>query len=1192
MKLFNVTSLVAVGAIAALGALSQPGFAANKLAATSIAPYTNEAGAIDFNQASVMSSPITGLDNINQYLINYGLTLVVPAGVSADFTNGISVQIKPIANGQVSADVTDSFNKSTYNALIITLPKNDGVEMNNRDVYLVGKIPAAVTPANGGLLNAFAYMSGRNSQAPALSITTANGLALSSSQANRTTINNNTPDVGDITNPTDYQILANDQSNKGSTTLFFNTITPTGAWWDDYYYYDTNGNYQHDDQIFSDWKSVAVNWYPSTQQDAYFSIGLPYGKDAATETFQISYIGFGQGYAPDINSDFAQFFPNRPVYFARPDQATYQNMNGQNWWDTYLKDSRRSAVLANNAANITNQIPLDNGWDDQSLVHKDKNGHAVITITSANTTQSTHIQVNDPVDQYYLKNGDAYVYTFNIKAEKDGQDVPLVDGDTDIPQLMYNYSQTGSGVSHSSYANGKVVLNFVASCDPLPDGETPEYCSAKFSVYKNYKDAANTGRIYTLTTPVVTASSSDQGDAPFWINTPQDQYWNGDKVFYADFHALQDCSKAGSSMASCIANNAAIEKNFSDGFMSMDKQWGGENGGVDPMNVKLVPGDGVNGGHIALAETDIPLVRTEDIFTSQVNANATVCNSDSASYSALNCADATHFINWYKEHLFPLVNNYPNTPAWTLAALLGDITMQLPSTSSQINVLDLDAAYTPKTENEARDCQTVDSTNDICRVTPSTIPSYCTAGGVNHCVFWTLNTSDQHKDIQDAMASLHTRTGAGVIARNRAASGRYMMCVKMPTQTGASFSSWLFGFESFEQGDRSWLHLAGAKRNSEIDFMESSYYNPNHPDDLFDANESDFGSYGGMISNAGSATYRDFYGVKPGQSANHYVWMGYEYHTGTLTSAAYDYNHADTSQLNNAQVNLSGASMQNTIDSVQNTRSGDYVDIYMDPTVDCTNDGVNASNFDAIWAKHATPANKITGESQAGKTLPHTIMGDSKGLGWLPYRYSRWTVALWNPAMLTSINDQTPYIGWSGTPLGSYVDTDGTHQIEADISYLAMDPKTDPRDKVEFDTGPTYWSNQYDDTALHMQVPSNFTCDDGSIYTIKDIDGSSALISGAFANNRLTATLSDQDPMAGATLNTHKVSNNTYQVCVPTSKGADFKDLVLQLKALTGTQPAPLNCYSNNSSAPVSANVDMHGDGANAYPECKFSGAV
>ena len=1201
MKVMNIARLAAIGTVAAVGFISQSGYAtkAPKLNISAVAPYQNESGAIDFNAATNMSAPVVGLDAINAMLKTYGLSMVVPAGVSSDFTANITAQIKTIANGQIATDVVDHFNLSTYHALVVTMPKNHGYEMNNRDIYLIGKIPAAQTPVNGGLLNAFAYMSGRDSQAPALSITTQAGLALSSAQPDMTTINNTAPDVGDVINPADYKILTTEQSNKNSANLFFGTINPSSAWWDDYYYFDSDNAYQHDDKIFSDWKSDITNWYPATQQDAYISLALPYGDTTQnpnlTEAFQVSYIGYGQGYAPDMNADFANIFPNRPLYFAQPSYANYQMQTGVNWYDTYLKNSRRSPVLANNSKNITNKILLDNGWDNKQWVSHDSSGHAVMSISSKNPSTSTHLQINDPVDQYYLKNGDTYTYTFDISAVKDGQAVALTAGDTDLPTLMYNYSKTGSGVSHSALVDGKLQLNIVASCDPATDGQTQEYCPAKFSVYKNYKDAVDTGRIYRLTNPTVTAAASDfPGDAPFWINTPQDQYWTGDKVFYADFSHLQDCSKAGSEQVACRASNAAIEKNFNNGFMSMAKQWGGQNGGVDPMNVKLIPsnvGGGFN-GHMALTESDIPLVRPHDIFTSQVNADATICNANSGAYSALGCEDATHFISWYKTNLQPLVDNHPGTPAAKLFTLLGDISMQLRSSDTQINVLDLDASYTPSAENVARDCdKSIDSPNDLCRVTPSTLPDYCTAGGANKCVFWALNTSDDHKDMQQIMADLHVRTGAGVIARNRAASGRYMMCVKMPTQTGASFSSWLFGYQSFLQGDHEWLHQNGAKRNSELDFMESSYFNPNHASDLFDPSESDFGAYGGMISNAGSASFRDYYPVSKSQSANHYVWMGYEYHTGTMTSADHDYAHADTYQLNNSQVNLAGTQLQNTLDSVQNTRSGDYVDIYVDPTVNCTADGINDANFNQVWQQHATPEHKITGESQTGKTLPHTIMGGSKGLGWLPYRYMRWTVALWNPAMLTSVNNQTPYTGWSGTPLGSYVDGQGTHKLEADISYLAMQPATDPRDKIEYDTGATYWSNQYDDSALNMQQPSTFSCNNGTIYTIKDIDGSSAVISGAFANKGLSATLSSQDAMAGVQLATHQVTGNTYQVCVPTSKGAQFKDLIVKLKVMNGAQPAPMDCFSNNSSTPLSANIDMHGDGANAYPECKFAGA-
>ena len=1200
MKLMQRTRLAAISAVCALGFISEQGYAsvATKFgAATMVAPYLNKAGAIDFNAVANMPEPLLGLDKINKMLKVYGLRMVVPAGVSSDFTSNITAQIKTIANGSIATDVTDHFNQSTYQALVITMPKNHGSEMNNRDIYLVGKIPAAQTPVHGGLINAFAYMSGRDSQAPALSITTQAGLALSSSQPYMTTINNTAPDVGGVINPDDDKILTTEQSNKHSENLFSGTINPSSAWWDDYYYNDSNQVYHHDDNIFSDWKSTVSNWYPTDQQDAYFSVALPYGNTTrnpkTTESFQISYIGYGQGYAPDINAYFANKFPNRPLYFAQPAYKNYQMQPGTNWYDTYLKNTRRSPVLANNSEHITNKVVLDHGWDSQKFVSHDKDGHALMTITSQNPGTSTHLQINDPVDQYYLKNGDTYTYTFNIRATKNGQAVALAAGDSDLPSLIYNYSQTGSGVSHSALVDGKLQLNVVASCDPATDGQRLEYCPAKFSVYKNYKDAVNTGRTYILTNPTVTAVASDfPGDAPFWINTPQDQYWTGNKDFYADFSRLQDCSQAASGKSACIKSNKTIEKNFNNGFMSMAKQWGGQNGGVDPMNVKLIPGDGGNSGHLALTESDIPLVRTGDVYTSQVNANATICNTKSAAYSTLGCADATHFINWYKTNLQPLVDNHPNTPAAKLFTLLGDASMQLRSSSEQINVLDLDASYTPNGDNVARDCtESIDSSNDLCHVTPSTLPDYCTAGGANKCVFWALNTSDDHKDMQRIMADLHVRTGAGVIARHRAASGRYMMCVKMPTQTGASFSSWLFGYQSFLQGDSEWLHQNGAKRNSELDFMESSYFNPNHKDNLFDPSGSDFGAYGGMISNAGSASFRDYYRVSKNHSSDRYVWMGYEYHTGTITSTYYDYKHADTHQLNNGQVNLEGTQLQHNLGSVQNARSGDYVDIYVDPSVNCTADGISDANFGKIWMQHATPAHKIKGESQAGKYLAHTIIGGSKGLGWLPYRYMRWTIALWNPAMLTSVNHQAPYTGWSGTPLGSYVDGQGVHKLEADISYLAMQPKTDPRDKIEYDTGSTYWSNQYNDAALYMQQPSTFTCNGGTIYTIKSIDGSSAVISGAFANKGLTATLSSQDAMANASLATHQLTSNTYQVCVPTSKGAQFKDLIVKLNLANGAQPAPMNCFSNNSSTPLSANIDMHGDGANAYPECKFSGA-
>jgi hypothetical protein len=425
-----------------------------------------------------------------------------------------------------------------------------------------------------------------------------------------------------------------------------------------------------------------------------------------------------------------------------------------------------------------------------------------------------------------------------------------------------------------------------------------------------------------------------------------------------------------------------------------------------------------------------------------------------------------------------------------------------------------------------------------------------------------------------------------------------MMCVKMPATTGESFSSWLFGYQSFLQGDSEWLHQAGAKRNSEMDFMESSYINPNKAG--VDPAEADFGGYGGMNSNAGSASYRDYYNV--GHAA-HYVWMGYDYHTGTLATEQHLYGQSDTAALANTKALGAANAMQGGFDSATNARTDDYVDIYVDPTVDCSGEQVtnNQQSFDAIWNAHATPANKVTGETQAGHAEAHTIMGGKQGLGWLPYRYMRWTVALWNPANLNIAKKQLPYVGWAGTPTGSFYNTvttsaSATPQVvqvkpEADISYLAMDPQSEARDKIENDTGATYWSDHYDDTALNIQpAPSDFTCKDGKIYTISNVDGANnPEVSGAFDTYGVGATLSSQDKMAGTELGTNNEGSGTYQVCVPTSQGADFANLVVQLKKEDGSVDN-VNCFSNNTSTPVSAAIDFHQHGAGGYAECKFSG--
>jgi hypothetical protein len=291
------------------------------------------------------------------------------------------------------------------------------------------------------------------------------------------------------------------------------------------------------------------------------------------------------------------------------------------------------------------------------------------------------------------------------------------------------------------------------------------------------------------------------------------------------------------------------------------------------------------------------------------------------------------------------------------------------------------------------------------------------------------------------------------------------------------------------------------------------------------------------------------------------------------------------------------------LDSAQNTRLPGYVDIYVDSdaSMDCSNENLTGStqNFDEIWNEHVAKGHKVIGESQAGKATPaHTILGDTQGLGWLPYRYMRWTVAVWNPSNgNTPVDGEASYIGWAGTPLGSYVDTDAAgnpvvQSMEADISYLAMDPNSsrNNRDKIEYDTGSAYWSTQYDDSALNMTpAPSKFTCDGGSIYPIEHIDGS-ALIASAFGNakNGLQITFGQGGTPAKAQLDSE---SGNWDVCVPSDQS--FANIWVSLNPANGGASTPaVQCYSNNSSPPAAAAISMHGQDVGGYVDCKFSGTV
>ena len=1196
MKMLKMSCALVTVSLVSISAFAQ----ANHVATTHINPltnvqaYQNEKGVIDFNQMNAPMPLTTGLVNINKALAVYGLQLVVPVSAPEDFNNAIQAQIKTITNGQISDSVTDHFNLSTYKALVITLPSGFDKTMTNKAVYLTGLIPAKDTPANGGLMNVFAYMSGQNSLAPSIAITTQSGLDLIAPNSDVTNINHTTPDVGAQLNATDNQILKTTQSNQKSIGSFYNTINPATAWWDSYYTSSTDpvtqkNVFTKNDYVFSDWKSDTVNWYPSTSLDAYFSISLPYGKNATTRSFQISYIGFGQGYAPNVDATFAASFPNRPLYFARPDELTYHNDGQTNWWSTYLKSKRQMPVLSDKGMLLHDYtVPLDHSWDNPTRVTKDKNGHAVITLPSS-PTDLGHIAVNNASTAYELHNNYTYTYQMNIAATQNGQPVTLTADDVDLPSLSYTFTNSEGGKYESVYNNGKISLKFTAHCPADANGQVPMYCSAVFTIYH---EMSGSGRTYTLTNPSVTyASNYTLLDEPaFWVNIPKDQWWDGSKVYFADFHNLKKCDPQSATYTQCVMQDKQIEYNFNQGFMSLDKQWGGENGGVIPTNVKLQPStsDREDNGYLALTENHVPLVKFSNLQTDYRDLNMMQCDMTRDDYTAQDCAEATLFTVWTKQYLSPLLSNKQQTPASKYFGFLANAEMHFMNDDDHINVLDTQAAYDPGSATNAT-CTTIDSTNDLCRVSvpKDAQPDYCSASGSKPCVFWAPNTSDDHKDMQTLMGQLHIRTGSGIIARHRSASGKYMMCVKMPEHTGASFSSWMFGYEAFLQGDKSWLHENGAKRNSELDFMESSYFNSTHPKTPFQVNESDFGSYGGMISNAGSASYRDYYNVNSSNNQSKYIWMGYDYHTGETIHGNAPYQHSDTDQLhNNDVVNLDGDAQQ-TLDSVQNKRADDYVDIYVDTTTNCTTDGINASNFDSIWQNHLKTAKHIQGESQTGKPLTHTMLGGSQGLGWLPYRYARWTIALWNPASKTIIDGQAPYIGWAGTPVGDSIDHNGTvnHHQEADISYVAMEPKSDMRDKIEFDTGSAYWSSVYDDSALNINPKPTNHCQ-GTVFPLGKANSNDNIITQAFDDNGVTVTL----PSLSKALNWVK-NGDELDVCVPNDHVSDIPKLQVQLTTKAGAKSPTLDCFSNTSSKPVKAVLDMHGSGANAYAECKFQGA-
>ena len=527
-----------------------------------------------------------------------------------------------------------------------------------------------------------------------------------------------------------------------------------------------------------------------------------------------------------------------------------------------------------------------------------------------------------------------------------------------------------------------------------------------------------------------------------------------------------------------------------------------------------------------------------------------------------------------------------------------------------INVLDIDASYSaPSDLANTSNCVTPAKTGafSLCKVavSPSNVPKYCTDnkaanGKPGGCVFWAPNTNANHKDLGIAVAAAHVQTGSGVIARNRAASGKYMMCVKMPQQSGASFSSWLFGYQSALQGDSEWLHQAGAKRNSEADFMESSYFNPAKKV-VIDPAESDFGTYGGMISNTGSASYRDYYHLNPATSASKYVWMGYDYHTGqrdllnrTPYSSADTYDLANKHTLNMPQ--------GRKYDAVQNSRTGAYIDIYVDPTSDCTADGnITSQNFNSIWDKHVSTGRLVKGDQSPN--TQHTIIGAKHGLGWLPNRYMRWTVALWNPASLTITGTSSmPYDGWSGTPLSSWAGMTQDQALEADVSYLAMEPKSDPRDKVEFDTGATYWSDMYDDSALNMNASTPaFNCSAGFHKAIiKNIAGDNADINTAFAMVANDGTagsssiqVSDSQAMSkNFAKHIEAGSPNMLDVCIPDSDS--LTDLYIKIaKQKDPKMPYydAIQCYSNNHSDATEADISWHVDAkyGGGWPDCKTS---
>ena len=1195
MKIKTLVSSMALLTLSSAITLATP---ALSMQANPTLSYSQKIGGFDQGLDFKFEKPtalVTGLVNINKMLsqLNYPLTLIVPAGSPSSFMDGITAQIKTISGGNIDQNTSDAYNQSTYAALVISMPQGFGDVMDHKDIYLVHKLPKGdIQLVNGkGLLNAYAYMSGRASQAPSLSITTLEGLSLVDSTT--TNINNPSADVlgavGNTLNAADYNTLTTHQSNKDSTTLFYQTINPTSAWWDNYYTTDTDPTtgkaiFQGNDEVFSDWKANVSNWYPTEPTDAYVVVAFPYNSANSSQTFQLSFLSVGSGFGPDVSQSFAGAFPNRPIYSGIPN-ATYDGSNPnwphadrpKDWWSQLLSDTRRAPVLSNDAnMQHGNTVNLDDAWDSNQTL--DKKNHAVITIADQ-LGDSNHIQINNANNPYMLHNGWDYAFIVDVSAvDSKGSPVALSSDDTDIPSLVYDYSNGKNGASGGNFENGQLTLNFTAHCEPGLNGETQDYCSA---VYGVYHENSSLGRTYTISNPKIKSVGQNSG-LPFWLDTPQDQHWNGNKIFYANFNGLKDCKNSDDT---CIASNKAIESTMREGFSTMDKNWGDNLGGsgVLPQNVKLIPSDSNSVGHVALVQDNAPTVEAQ-YMESNINSVQQDCAYIQDSKKKAMCvAQETLYATWFENAVIPLQDGTKSSAIFTLESQLTNASMSLHSQ----DLFDLDAYYAVPADQQASLC--LPNAPAICKVRPSSWPSYCGVDG-SQCNFYTLNTSDP--TLAKAVGELNLRSGGGLVARHRAASGRYMMCVKMPQQTGASFSSWLFSYQDFLQGDLSWLHQAGAKRNSEMDFMESSYINDESQP--IQASEADFGSYGGMISNAGSAEYRDYYNVG---SQDQYVWMGYDYHTGNASNSDYKYAGSDTAQL--ANTNTIGGAGSN-FDSAQNSRTGSagYVDMYVDSSVDCSSENLNGSreNFDTIWNKHIATGHKVIGESQADQSEPaHTILGDTQGLGWLPYRYMRWTVALWNPSNgNTPVDGQASYIGWAGTPLGSYVDLDAAgnpivKSMEADVSYLAMNPNSsrDNRDKIENETGSPYWSTQYDDSALNMQSAPSFSCDGGSIHSIEHIDGSN-MIASAFKNatGGVQVTFGQGGVAAKAALDT---ATGNWDVCVP--NGQDFANIWITLKPnADSASTAPAQCYSNNSSAPVAALLTMHGDDNNGYVDCKFSG--